>query len=220
MLLLIAAKELTPFVLAGTPAPFYFTPFGAFLEANRDAAIRVVAGKFFLYGSSVWMLREAGLPIWTSAGMVALLLSAGEAAQRYLPGRIAESTDPCWRCWQAGWRRGSGASPNTVHLTTFLCYSVWGGGPQNGSYRCVLTCRQPHYRLHQPRRHCQVLPRRRKCARFWSRPSAPAFASVICRRTWWSTTSSPWRCTCGPPIARCCAVCWRECSGCWIRRPP
>ena len=93
-LLLIAAKEFAPFALAGTPSPFYFTPFQAFLEANRDAAIRVVAGKFFLYGSSVWMLREAGLPVWGATGMVALLLSAGEATQRYLPGRVAESTDP------------------------------------------------------------------------------------------------------------------------------
>jgi hypothetical protein len=93
-LLLVAAKEFAPFALAGTPSPFYFTPFQAFLEANRDAAIRVLAGKFFLYGSSVWMLREAGLPLWGSAGMVALLLSTGEATQRYLPGRVAESTDP------------------------------------------------------------------------------------------------------------------------------
>ena len=25
---------------------------------------------------------------------------------------------------------------------------------------------------------------------------------------------------CVPPIARCCAACWRGCSGCWIRQPP
>jgi hypothetical protein len=62
----------------------------------------VVAGKFFLYGSSVWMLREAGVPLWGSAGMVALLLSAGEATQRYLPGRVAESTDPLLALL-AGW---------------------------------------------------------------------------------------------------------------------
>lgn len=28
-----------------------------------------------------------------------------------------------------------------------------------------------------------------------------------CQRMWWCATSSPWRCTCGPPTARCCAVC-------------
>ena len=93
-LLLVAVKEFSPFVLASAPAPFHFVPFAGFLEASRDAAIRVTAQKFFLYGSSVWILRAAGLPLWGSTGAVTLLLAAGEATQRYLPGRVPESTDP------------------------------------------------------------------------------------------------------------------------------
>ena len=28
-----------------------------------------------------------------------------------------------------------------------------------------------------------------------------------------ATTSSPWLFTCSPPTARCCAACWKGCSG-------
>jgi VanZ family protein len=93
-LLLLALKEFAPFTFSGTPTPFQFTPFSGFLESNRDMAIRIVAGKFFLYGSSVWLLREAGFGLRFSAGIVTLVLGAGEIAQRYLPGRVPESTDP------------------------------------------------------------------------------------------------------------------------------
>ena len=93
-LLVIVAQEFFPFALSASPAPFYWVPFTGFLESNRDDAIRVLSAKFFLYGSAVWSLKEAGLPLAGSAGIVTLLLSVGEATQRYLPGRIPESTDP------------------------------------------------------------------------------------------------------------------------------
>jgi VanZ family protein len=93
-LLLITVNEFYPLALADAPAPFLWTPFAGFLEANRDAAIRVVLAKFFLYGSAVWALREGGLPLWMSTGLVTVLLAVSEAAQCYLPGRVPESTDP------------------------------------------------------------------------------------------------------------------------------
>jgi VanZ family protein len=93
-MLLLAVKELYPFQFASTPGPFYWIPFTGFLEATRDAAIRVTAGKFFLYGATVWVLWEAGLPLRLSTGVVTGVLFAGEVGQRYLPGRVAESTDP------------------------------------------------------------------------------------------------------------------------------
>ena len=40
------------------------------------------------------MVREAGVSLGVAASGVGGLLIAGECAQRYLPGRIAESTDP------------------------------------------------------------------------------------------------------------------------------
>ena len=69
-------------------------PFSGFLEATRDSAIRVASGKFFLYGTTVWMIRESGVSLGRAAGVVGGLLMVGEYAQRYLPGRVAESTDP------------------------------------------------------------------------------------------------------------------------------
>jgi VanZ family protein len=91
--LLIAVKELYPFHFVDAPGPFYWIPFTGFLGATRDAAIRVTSGKFFLYGVTVWMLREAGLPLWASAASVTSVLFVGEVSQRYLPGHVAESTD-------------------------------------------------------------------------------------------------------------------------------
>jgi VanZ family protein len=93
-LLLIAAKELYPWSLVPSQDPFPWVPFTDFLGAARDAAIRVTCEKLFLYGATIWTLRESGLSPWISMGAVVGLLSAGEAAQLYLPGRVAESTDP------------------------------------------------------------------------------------------------------------------------------
>ena len=92
--LLIAVRELDPFHFAGPAGPFYWIPFSGFLEATRDSAIRVISGKFFLYGAAVWIVREAGVSLGIATSGVGGLLIAGECAQRYLPGRVAESTDP------------------------------------------------------------------------------------------------------------------------------
>ena len=92
--LLIAVRELDPFHFAVTAEPFYWIPFSGILEATRESAIRVTSGKFFLYGATVWMVRESGVSLRTAAVVVVGVLIAGEYAQRYLPGRLAESTDP------------------------------------------------------------------------------------------------------------------------------
>lgn len=93
-MLLIAVRELEPFHFAVAADPFQWIPFTGFLEAARSSAIRVASEKFFLYGATVWMVRESGLSLRMAAGSVSGLLIAGEWAQRYLPGRVAESTDP------------------------------------------------------------------------------------------------------------------------------
>jgi len=90
---LLVARELDPFQF-NAPGPFFWIPFTGFLGATSDVAIRVTAGKFFLYGATVWILREAGASLAIAAAGVGGLLLGGEWVQRYLPGRIAESTDP------------------------------------------------------------------------------------------------------------------------------
>jgi hypothetical protein len=91
--LLIAVRELQPLQFADSASPFHWIPFTGFLGATRDAAIRVSSEKFFVYGATVWMIREAGLSMAVAGGGVSALLFAGEWIQRYLPGRVAESTD-------------------------------------------------------------------------------------------------------------------------------
>jgi VanZ family protein len=91
--LLITVRELDPFHFSVTAEPFNWIPFTGFLESMRDSAIRVTSGKFFLYGAAVWMVRQSGMSLGIAAGGVGSLLIAGECAQRYLPGRVPESTD-------------------------------------------------------------------------------------------------------------------------------
>jgi VanZ family protein len=93
-LVLLVLKQLSPFQFAGATASFHWVPFTGFLGAARDGAIRVTAGKFFLYGATVWVLQEAGWLRWRATAVVCGLLLAGEIAQQYVPGRISESTDP------------------------------------------------------------------------------------------------------------------------------
>jgi len=93
-LLLIAVRELSPFDFSLTAQPFYWIPFSGFLEATRDSAIRGASEKFFLYGAALWMLWASGASLWGATGTVAGVLAAGEYAQRYLPGRVPETTDP------------------------------------------------------------------------------------------------------------------------------
>jgi VanZ family protein len=116
-LLLIGVRQLDPFQFVVAAEPFHWIPFSGFLEATRGAAIRVAAEKFFLYGAAVWMVRESGASLRTAAGVVAGLLAAGEYAQRYLPGRVAESTDPvlaviaaCVMVWMKDRSRAPAAS--------------------------------------------------------------------------------------------------------------
>jgi hypothetical protein len=44
-------------------------------------------------------------------------------------------------------------SPNNI--VVHFCFGA--GGPRNGSYHCVLVCREPHHRLHQSLRRYRVL---------------------------------------------------------------
>ncbi len=87
-------REFTPLHFASTPAPFSWIPFAASLESNRQAGIVVLLQKAYDYGAMVWLLHLGGLRYARAAALVAAALAIGEGAQRYLPGRTPESTDP------------------------------------------------------------------------------------------------------------------------------
>lgn len=105
VLLAIAAAGLEPFHFAGpfyatgAARPFSWVPFLALLRTPWEPAFVILFRKSFLYGASIWMLQETlrrpQRNGWApSALVVAAMLGIVEAAQVYLPGHVAEITDP------------------------------------------------------------------------------------------------------------------------------
>jgi len=86
----ILLRELSPFSFSSIAAPFQFS---AVLEADRIPVIRSLLGKFFLYTSSLWLLKEAGWRLWLGTALLSTILLVCEVIQRYLPGRTPEFTD-------------------------------------------------------------------------------------------------------------------------------
>jgi VanZ family protein len=89
----IVLRELAPFHFAGPPSVFSWIPFWSTFDSERQSALVVLLRKAFDYGAMVWLLRASGVSYVRSGAVVAAALAALEAAQRYLPGRIPESTD-------------------------------------------------------------------------------------------------------------------------------
>jgi VanZ family protein len=94
VLVLVIGMEFTPLSLAVRPSSFHFVPFATLLEGNRDAVLRILFLKLFVYTTCVLILRDAGLSLLSAAVLVVTTLFAGEVAQQYLPGRTPELTDP------------------------------------------------------------------------------------------------------------------------------
>jgi VanZ family protein len=94
MVAAIVHLEVSPYHFSATPQPFSWIPFAAFIETGPDFGAVVFLRKSFWYGAAVWTLREAGAGYLKPTLGIALLLSALEWLQRYLPGRTPEITDP------------------------------------------------------------------------------------------------------------------------------
>jgi len=91
---LIIFRGLAPYHFTHTAAPFSWVPFRALFAADRLAAMTIFLGKTFAYGTFVWLLRDSGWRMRYAAVVAAATLSAIEAAQMFLPGRVPEITDP------------------------------------------------------------------------------------------------------------------------------
>ena len=90
----ILLTGLAPFRFSEPPHGFSWIPFAGAIEADWFPAVVTMFRKAFVYGAMVWQLRSAGLAYARAGAATALVLAAIEAAQRYLPGRTPESTDP------------------------------------------------------------------------------------------------------------------------------
>ncbi|HZL55494.1 MAG TPA: VanZ family protein [Bryobacteraceae bacterium] len=89
-------------VLTGL-APFHFTeqsqgfspiPFAGVMGTEWQSGLQILIMKLFEYGAAIWLMRRAGMRLLRSTLVATAVLAAIEAAQTYIPGHVAETTDP------------------------------------------------------------------------------------------------------------------------------
>ncbi len=78
----------------GAPQVFEWVPFGGFLGGSMLVNARSLFEKAYLYGTLVWLVREAGCRLPVAAFGTALFLAGIEALQTRVPGHTPEVTDP------------------------------------------------------------------------------------------------------------------------------
>lgn len=84
----VVIHGLAPLTLLSSPQAFSWRPFASSILSDWTSGSAILLGKAFRYGA---LIRFTGLVWWPFA---AALLAAIEVAQRWLPGRSAEITDP------------------------------------------------------------------------------------------------------------------------------
>lgn len=92
-LIWLAVDELRPFQFEGPPQRFSWLPFESWFVDAPDSFYGNIFGKLFFDTAILWMERKAGLRWLWAAALPALILTGGELAQIYLPGRTPETTD-------------------------------------------------------------------------------------------------------------------------------
>ncbi len=93
-IIFLILSGLAPYHFQNHPNAFSWTPLEATFISDRFDALRILIGKVTLYGSGVWLLRANGLRTVTAGTFMAIFLALIEFAQRWLPGRTPELTDP------------------------------------------------------------------------------------------------------------------------------
>lgn len=93
-LTLLVVRGLSPLHFQSSPAPFNWVPFIGVLNAEWIVGLPIFLEKAFYYGTAIWLLQRAGMPLVYSTATVASMLALIEAVQRYLPNHTAEITDP------------------------------------------------------------------------------------------------------------------------------
>jgi VanZ family protein len=90
----LVVEALAPFHLDASPKPFSWIPFAAALSADWIPVLTTVLLKGFWYGAMIWLGREAWGSFLPVTIALTAVLAATETAQRWLPGRTPEITDP------------------------------------------------------------------------------------------------------------------------------
>ena len=89
----VIAERLEPFQFGATAGSFSWVPFLGFMSSSFEGAVLSFLQKFFLFGSSIWLVVKAGLPLCLSIIVMAMVLFTTSYTDIYLPNRIAEITD-------------------------------------------------------------------------------------------------------------------------------
>ena len=89
----VVAERLEPFQFAATPGPFSWIPLRGFMSGDLAIDVMSFLQKFFLYGSLIWLLTQAGWQLRFAIFSAALILFITGEAERFLPGRSAEISD-------------------------------------------------------------------------------------------------------------------------------
>ena len=89
----VVAERLEPFQFAATPGPFSWIPFRGFMSGDLAIDVMAFLQKFFLYGSLIWLLTQAGWRLRSAIISTALMLFIASEAECFLLGRSAEITD-------------------------------------------------------------------------------------------------------------------------------
>jgi len=85
-------RELAPFRVASTAAPFQWMPFRSLLSSDWFFAILLLLQKCFVYAALVWLWGRNRITL-VSTVIVTVGIVLVEALQRYLPGRTPDITD-------------------------------------------------------------------------------------------------------------------------------
>jgi VanZ family protein len=92
--LAIVLTGLSPFEFRSAPAHFFWIPFQASLEAEWQRSLLILLKKTFWYGAMIWLIYKSTGRIVTATVATVIMLAAIEMMQVYIPGHIAEITDP------------------------------------------------------------------------------------------------------------------------------
>ncbi|MCV2217547.1 VanZ family protein [Thauera sp. Sel9] len=96
MLLSLFVSGLSPFSMQSTPQAFHWIPFTGMLEGDMGNNLMNLVEKVYFYGALLLLLLMAwhGARPMPAAFAVAICLAVIKAAQIFIVGRTAESTDP------------------------------------------------------------------------------------------------------------------------------
>jgi hypothetical protein len=76
------------------PKHFEWLPLRATLSSQWTLSMPILLRKAFTYGALIWLLRESGWRLSIATMATAALLASIEVTQYWLPGHVAETTDP------------------------------------------------------------------------------------------------------------------------------